>query len=123
MIIRQTEREESNFFATSVHVLRFDCFNTPPEKHLYNSDINWFPLASNCLQVKELFQSRMTRTGSLAPSARQQRSRKSRQSPFEFFKKLKGGKSKTVRVAFIYSYDIALVSDVLDYDRMKGKIV
>lgn len=92
---------------------------------MYNSDINWFPLASNCLQVKELFQSRMTRTGSLAPSARQQRqrSRKSRQSPFEFFKKLKGGKSKTVRVAFIYSYDIALVSDVLDYDRMKGKIV
>lgn len=88
---------------------------------MYNSDINWFPLASNCLQVKELFQSRMTRTGSLAPSARQQRSRKSRQSPFEFFKKLKGGKSKTVRVAFIYSYDIALVSDVLDYDRMKGK--
>lgn len=28
-----------------------------------------------------------------------------------------------VRVAFIYRYDIALVSDVLDYDRMKGKIV
>lgn len=28
-----------------------------------------------------------------------------------------------VRVVFIYSYDIVLVFDVLDYDRMKGKIV
>lgn len=90
---------------------------------MLNSDKNWFPPASNCLQVKELFQSRMTRTGSLAPSARQQRSRKSRQSPFEFFKKLKGGKSKLVRVAFNLSDDLALVSYVLDYNQMKGKIV
>lgn len=28
-----------------------------------------------------------------------------------------------VRVVFIYRYDIVLVFDVLDYDRMKGKIV
>lgn len=28
-----------------------------------------------------------------------------------------------VRVVFIYSYDIVLVFDVLDYDWMKGKIV
>ena len=52
--------------------------------------------ASNRLLIKELFQSRVTRTGSLAPSARQERSRrmtvKKASSPFDFFKKLKGNK-------------------------------
>ncbi|XP_052784010.1 unconventional myosin-XVI-like isoform X3 [Mya arenaria] len=47
---------------------------------------------SNLLLIKELFQSRVNRTGSLAPSARQQRTTiKKVASPFEFFKKLKGG--------------------------------
>ncbi|XP_053404293.1 unconventional myosin-XVI-like isoform X4 [Mercenaria mercenaria] len=48
---------------------------------------------SNQLLIKELFQSRITRTGSLAPSARQQRNsrrtKKKSSSPFEFFKKFK----------------------------------
>ncbi|XP_056005733.1 unconventional myosin-XVI-like isoform X5 [Ostrea edulis] len=60
---------------------------------------------SNSLLVKELFQSRVTRTGSLAPSARQQRSRKSRQSPFDFFKKLKGGRSKKKPITPVVSYE------------------
>ncbi|CAC5360780.1 unnamed protein product [Mytilus coruscus] len=49
---------------------------------------------SNSLLIKDLFQSKITRTGSLAPSARQQRSRRNTtKSPFEFFKKLRGGKT------------------------------
>ncbi|XP_021377760.1 unconventional myosin-XVI-like isoform X4 [Mizuhopecten yessoensis] len=50
---------------------------------------------SESLLIKDLFQSRVTRTGSLAPSARQQRSRRvtTNKSPFEFFKKMKGGKT------------------------------
>ncbi|XP_060082703.1 unconventional myosin-XVI-like [Ylistrum balloti] len=50
---------------------------------------------SESLLIKDLFQSRVTRTGSLAPSARQQRSRRGTtiKSPFEFFKKMKGGKT------------------------------
>ncbi|XP_069104631.1 unconventional myosin-XVI-like [Argopecten irradians] len=50
---------------------------------------------SESLLIKDLFQSRVTRTGSLAPSARQQRSRRgtTAKSPFEFFKKMKGGKT------------------------------
>ncbi|KAK3096266.1 hypothetical protein FSP39_025127 [Pinctada imbricata] len=49
---------------------------------------------SNSLLIKEMFQSRVTRTGSIAPSYRQQRSRKqtTTKSPFDFFKKMKGGK-------------------------------
>nr|XP_022343401.1 unconventional myosin-XVI-like isoform X7 [Crassostrea virginica] len=60
---------------------------------------------SDSLLVKELFQSRMSRTGSLAPSTRQQRSRKSRQSPFDFFKKLKAGKSKKKTVTPVVPYE------------------
>ncbi|XP_033760365.1 unconventional myosin-XVI-like isoform X2 [Pecten maximus] len=50
---------------------------------------------SESLLIKDLFQSRVTRTGSLAPSGRQQRSRRGTtvKSPFEFFKKMKGGKT------------------------------
>ncbi|XP_033099808.1 unconventional myosin-XVI-like [Anneissia japonica] len=47
---------------------------------------------SNSLVVRELFQGRLTRTGSLAPSARQRQSRKSQKDThdaFEFFKKKK----------------------------------
>ncbi|XP_060574389.1 LOW QUALITY PROTEIN: unconventional myosin-XVI-like, partial [Ruditapes philippinarum] len=48
---------------------------------------------SNHLLIKELFQSRISRTGSLAPSARQRRNSrrtvKKSSSPFEFFKKFK----------------------------------
>ncbi|XP_071951291.1 unconventional myosin-XVI-like isoform X2 [Antedon mediterranea] len=47
---------------------------------------------SNSLVVRELFQGRLTRTGSLAPSARQRQSRKSQKNThdaFEFFKKKK----------------------------------
>lgn len=47
--------------------------------------------------IKDLFQSKITRTGSLAPSARQQRSRRNTsKSPFDFFKKLRGGKADKV---------------------------
>ncbi|XP_066266634.1 unconventional myosin-XVI-like isoform X2 [Branchiostoma lanceolatum] len=45
---------------------------------------------SSSLLIREMFQSRMTRTGSLAPSARQMQSRrviKPNQSPFSFFRK------------------------------------
>ncbi|KAK3583683.1 hypothetical protein CHS0354_021430 [Potamilus streckersoni] len=57
--------------------------------------------ASNKLLIKEFFQSKITRTGSLAPSARQQRmsrhTTKKAASPFEFFNKLRGGKQEEMK--------------------------
>ncbi|KAL3848329.1 hypothetical protein ACJMK2_019197 [Sinanodonta woodiana] len=57
--------------------------------------------ASNKLLIKEFFLSKITRTGSLAPSARQQRmsrrTTKKAASPFEFFKKLRGGKQEEMK--------------------------
>ena len=60
--------------------------------------INFHFSASNNLLIKEMFQSRITRTGSLAPSARQQKSRKAPQgvkSAFAFFKR---NRSKNTKV-------------------------
>ena len=60
------------------------------QTHSYNSlQFCIFITASNSLLVKEMFQSRLTRTGSLAPSQRQQKSRKATEfkSPFDFFKR------------------------------------
>ncbi|XP_013414025.1 unconventional myosin-XVI-like [Lingula anatina] len=49
---------------------------------------------SDSLQIKEMFQGKVTRTGSLAPSTRQQKSRKisGTKSAFEFFQKRKSRK-------------------------------
>ncbi|KAL5004245.1 hypothetical protein ScPMuIL_017701 [Solemya velum] len=59
---------------------------------------------SNSLLVKELFQSKVTRIGSLAPSARQQRKRTTTKSPFEFFKKMKGAKPDSKKQVIVPPY-------------------
>jgi len=62
-----------------------------------------FHTGSEQLLVQDLFRSRITRTGSLAPSARQQRSRrttvKKSTSPLEFFKRLRGGNKEGKKAA------------------------
>uniref|UniRef100_A0ABM0M8X5 Unconventional myosin-XVI-like n=1 Tax=Saccoglossus kowalevskii TaxID=10224 RepID=A0ABM0M8X5_SACKO len=59
---------------------------------------------SSSLLIREMFQSRLTRTGSLAPSARQRQSRRSSSekesnvSPFDFFRKKRTTQNDTQRV-------------------------
>ena len=61
---------------------------------------------SESLLIKELFQSAMSKTGSISPSARQRVSRKMKpsKSPFDFFKKLRASKQdnrvSTITVRF-----------------------
>lgn len=72
--------------------------------------------ASNSLLMKEMFQSKMTRTGSLAPSTRQQKSRKIKdpKAAFEFFQRKKSRKESKVKNNennWIIRMDIMLIDE------------
>lgn len=55
--------------------------------------------ASNSLVIKEMFRSRLTRVGSLAPSTRQRRSRKGKKGMFEFFGRQRSNEENKVIIS------------------------